>query len=178
MMSSRLFPAALALVAGLLLASSPAHSIDYATGAKGIAAVCPALVKRDLPKATPQDSEAICSCMRDALAASGKDYPTTLPTKEQWATLGIRAATQCMAPHISKMAAQQCIANATWRQQLTSSAAINDAQFDRYCTCHAQLVMDETAKGTNLDDPEVRRVLKDKSYTQCLAPLRAEKAAP
>lgn len=177
MMSWTFRSSALAFIASLMLAPLPAHSIDYADGAKVIAGVCPALVKRDLPNATPQDSEAICGCMREKLAASAKDYPTALPTQQQWAELGIRAATQCMAPHLAQMVAQQCTANATWRQQLTSSARINDAQFDRYCHCHAKLAADETAKGTNLSDPEVRRVLKDKSYTQCLAPLRAEKPA-
>lgn len=171
----RLWPLALAFAASLLLAPRPAHSIDYADGAKMIAALCPALVKRDLPNTTPQESEAICGCMREKLLAAGKDFPTTLPTKQQWTDLGTRAATQCMAPQISQLAAQQCIANATWRQQLTQSAGINDAQFDRYCTCHAQMMMAETAKGTITDDPEVRRVLKERSYTQCLAPLRAEK---
>ncbi len=177
MTSLRLWPLALAFAASLLLAPSPARSIDYADGAKVIAGVCPALVQRDLPNATPQDRDAICGCMREKLAASAKDYPSTLPTKQQWADLGIRAATQCMAPHIGQIAAQQCIANANWRQQLTSSAKINDAQFDRYCSCHAKLASDETAKGTNMEDPEVRRVLKDQSYTQCLAPLRSEKLA-
>lgn len=176
MTSIRLLPLALAFATSLMLAPTPAHSIDYADGAKVIAALCPALVKRDLPSTTPQESDAICGCMRDTLAASGKDYKTSLPTQQQWTDLGVRAARQCMDPYARKVAAQQCITNATWRQQLTRSASISDSQFDRYCNCHANLAFDEAAKGTNIDDPDVRRVLKDRSYTHCLAPLRAEKA--
>lgn len=173
----RLGPLALAFAASLMLAPTRAHSIDYADGAKVIAALCPALVKRDLPSATPQETEAICGCMRSTLAASGKDYPTTLPDKQQWTDLGVRAARQCMAPYARKVAAQQCITNASWRQQLTRSASISDSQFDRYCTCNANLAFDETAKGTDIDDPEVRRALKGRSYTQCLVPLQGEKAS-
>lgn len=176
MTSLRLLPIALAFTASLMLAPTPAHSIDYADGAKVIAALCPTLVKRDLPGATFQESDAICSCMRNTLAASGKDYPTTLPNKQQWADLGIRAARQCMDPYARKVAAQQCITNATWRQQLTRSASISDSQFDRYCHCNANLALDEAAKGTNIDDPDVRRVLKGRSYTQCLVPLQGEHA--
>lgn len=177
MSSFPLWPRALALSAGLLLALSSAHGMDYADGAKAIGAVCPALVKRDLPTATPQDSQAMCSCMRETLAGWGKDYTTTLPTQQQWSELGLRAAKQCMEPYGRKAAEQQCIANATWRQQLTRSASISDSQFDRYCGCHANLTFDEIAKGLDVDAPESKRLLQTKSYQQCLAPLRAEKPA-
>ena len=169
---------ALALWASLALTPSPAHSMDFAEGANLIYTECPGLLKRDWPNATPEESQAICSCMRDAISGWSKDYTTALPNKQQWADLGLRATQQCMTPFARKSTIKRCMANATLRQQFTRGAQISDAQFDRYCDCHVNLAFDEAAKGVNTEDPEAKRAMQAKSFQQCLAPLRAEKSAP
>lgn len=164
----------LSIFISLLLAPWSAHSRDYADGVLSITAICPALIKRDLPAATAQETKTMCACMRDTLTASGKDYPSTLPSKQQWTELGIRAAKQCMEPYGRKTATQQCVANSAWRQQFTAKAGLSDAQFDSYCSCHANLTFDEIAKGLNPDDPQSQSILQAKSAKQCVEPLRAQ----
>ena len=172
----RLWPLALAFAASLMLAPSPAHSMDFAEGAKAIAEACPGLVKRDFPKATPQDIEGICACMRSTVAAAAKDYPGTLPTEQQWADLGLRTAQQCAGAFARRDTVRRCTEHTTWRQQLTRATGLSDAQFDRYCGCHVNLAFDEAAKGVNTQDPEAQRALHLKSQAQCVAPLLAQEA--
>jgi hypothetical protein len=169
---------ALVLFSGLTLAAPPARDMGFAGVAQSTAEACPGLVKRDFPNATPQDTAEICGCMRDAVIASAQDYPSTPPTPQQWRELGLRVSKQCAEPFARKDTVRRCIGSTAWRQQLTQSAGISDAQFDRYCDCHVNLAFDEAAKGINTDAPEARQALQAQSQQQCLEPLRAENPAP
>lgn len=177
MSSFRLWPLALAFAAHLLLAPAPAHSTGFDEAAKALVEACPGLVTRDFPKATPEDIQVICTCMRSTVAAAAKEHAGKMPTDQQWADLGLRTAQQCAGPLARKDTVRRCVGSATWRQQLTRSAGLSDAQFDRYCDCHVNLAFDEAAKGANINDPQAQRALLQKSQAQCVAPLQAEKPA-
>lgn len=167
-----------ALFAGPTLAAPPARGMGFAGAAQSIAEACPGLVKRDFPNATPQDTAEICGCMREAVAASARHFPNTQPTPQQWSELGLRVSRQCAEPFARRDTVQRCIGSTAWRRQLTQSAGISDAQFDRYCDCHVNLAFDEAAKGINTDTPEARQALQAQSQQQCLEPLRAENPTP
>ncbi len=171
----RLWPLALAFAASLLITPLSARGMGFDEAAKALVEACPGLVTRDFPKATPEDIQGICTCMRSTVAAAAKDHAGKAPTDQQWADLGLRTAQQCAGPFARRDTVRRCVESAPWRQQLTRAAGLSDAQFDRYCDCHVNLAFDEAARGVNTQDPAAQRALQVKSHAQCVAPLQAEK---